>query len=83
MAEFPLYMKCLVNEGNSRLSWPLLERHLMKSLETERIQQAYARRDRDIDRWRYSPFNPDCLYITQQRERAILRILSQHNVQEL
>jgi SAM-dependent methyltransferase len=49
--------------------------------ERERLKAAYARRP--IHDPRYSSFEPGHLFIMQERERAVLRALSRHGVEEL
>lgn len=43
--------------------------------ETERIKKAYARREKEVNRYLYSPLNPSSLFIEQQRERVLLKAL--------
>ncbi|HEX3232624.1 MAG TPA: class I SAM-dependent methyltransferase [Gemmatimonadales bacterium] len=49
--------------------------------ERERLRAAYARRSND-DR-RYSWFEPGHLFLMQERERAVLRALSRHGLEDL
>jgi ubiquinone/menaquinone biosynthesis C-methylase UbiE len=49
--------------------------------ERERLRAAYARRSND-DR-RYSWFEPGHVFLMQERERAVLRALSRHGLEDL
>ena len=50
--------------------------------EIERIKQSYERRKR-LPKDLYSPFKPGNLFIVQQRERAILRLLDRYKMNPL
>jgi ubiquinone/menaquinone biosynthesis C-methylase UbiE len=54
----------------------------MAEQETDRIRQRYQRRD-GIPADRYSLFNQGTLFIVQQRERALLRMLARHGQTDL
>ena len=49
-------------------------------LEVERIREAYARRDANVDPLLYSMFHPAHLLLHQSRERALLRLLARSGI---
>lgn len=51
--------------------------------EITRIKTAYAKRDSGGKKSLYSVFNPDSLFISQQREKALISLLKRHGMTDL
>ena len=51
--------------------------------EITRIKTAYAKRDSGGKKTLYSVFNPDSLFISQQREKALVSLLKRHGMADL
>ena len=51
--------------------------------EITRIKTAYAKRDSGGKKTLYSVFNPDSLFISQQREKALISLLKRHGMADL